>query len=191
MQIANSLERFSAHSKDQGVEPGWFAFQWTFSILIFYHLTSNLDLWPNKQNIRRWIWIYNLVNKNSFWIVKRQRFSIKIFSEQIIDNPCDWTLGLELRSNKYQSSSDYHRRWTMDWADQPLLFKIWATTSAAALRIVKVNSEPDNFITAIIYSTWKQTRRSMVDSFMCENGIIMFKSVSLPWLDGDILMFNV
>ena len=48
MQIANSFKRFSSHSKDQGVEPGWFAFQWALSKLIWYHL----DLWPNETNDR-------------------------------------------------------------------------------------------------------------------------------------------
>ena len=49
MQIANSSERFSAHSEDQGVEPGWFAFQWTLTILVWYHLILICD--PSKQNV--------------------------------------------------------------------------------------------------------------------------------------------
>ena len=54
MQIANSFKRFSSHSKDQGVEPGWFAFQWALSKLIWYHL----DLWPNETNDNKTSWTF-------------------------------------------------------------------------------------------------------------------------------------
>ena len=54
MQIANSFKRFSSHSKDQGVEPGWFAFQWALSKLIWYHL----DLWPNETNVNKTSWTF-------------------------------------------------------------------------------------------------------------------------------------
>ena len=60
MQIANSFKRFSSHSKDQGVEPGWFAFQWALSKLIWYHL----DLWPNETNDRT-SWTYYLVKSRA------------------------------------------------------------------------------------------------------------------------------
>ena len=36
-----------------GVEPGWFAFQWTLTILVWYHLILICD--PSKQKVTSWI----------------------------------------------------------------------------------------------------------------------------------------